>query len=117
MNTAPDNEQQGGITEAYLMDYLEGNLSMEAQHRLEVMMDRDPFLRDAVDGLSGMKDKSRITAIALQLNAQLKQQTGRRKRNRRMSLTHPRLLAWVAVLMIILFIFLAWWFFRIAFPG
>jgi ferric-dicitrate binding protein FerR (iron transport regulator) len=117
MNTAPKRErQQDGISENYLMDYLEGNLSTEAQHRLEDLMDQDPFLRDAVEGLSEMTDKSRITAIALQLNTQLKNQT-RSRRNRRIPFIHQKLLIWVAALIIVLFIFLAWWFFRIAFPG
>lgn len=112
MSTRHRSILREGIDDRYLVNYLEGRLHVEEQRRLEALMDQDPFLKDAIDGLAEMPDKSQIMAVALQLNAQLKKQT-QRKKGRAAVFTHQRLLIWVSVLMVILFVFLAWWLLRV----
>ncbi len=68
------------IDEQMLMDYLEGKLSPEEKHRVELMMAESGFIDDAVDGLSGMKDKQKIATILHELNGQLHSKTAKNRK-------------------------------------
>lgn len=74
------NDPSDHIDEQMLMDYLEGRLTPEEKHRVEIMMAESGFIDDAVDGLSGMKDKQKIATILHELNAQLQNKTSKRKK-------------------------------------
>lgn len=102
----PDND--------YLMAYLKGDLSPEKQHRLEDEMENNPFLRDALDGLSEMTDEQSLRDSVFLLQRNLKAHVRSRKQ-RQISYLRPKLLwFWVAILMIILFVFIVWWYMEIS---
>lgn len=96
------------IDEAQLLAYIEGSLSPEEQFRLETLLEQDPFLNDAVEGLAEVKDKAQLKAITQQLNAQLRKQirSRRNQRRRRPQTTHHW--GWIFVLAVLLLIILSW---------
>ena len=69
------NQASDPIDEQMLMDYLEGRLSPEEKHRVELIMSESGFVDDAMEGLAAMKDKQKIAAILHELNSQLHQKT------------------------------------------
>jgi len=96
------------IDEQHILQYLEGTLRPDEQHRLEAVMDQDPFLRDAVEGLSGMPDKQRVYQIVLQINKHLRKHSAI-KRKRMLPFIEQKLLLWASVLILFLLVLLAWW--------
>ncbi|HLO82396.1 MAG TPA: hypothetical protein VK166_15635 [Chitinophagaceae bacterium] len=74
------NDPSDHIDEQMLMDYLEGKLSPDEKHRVELMMAESGFIDDAVDGLSGMKDKQKIATILHELNSQLHSKTAKKRK-------------------------------------
>jgi len=99
------------ITEQYLMLYLEGKMSPEEQHHFEYLMEQDPFLRDAAEGLSALSKKE-VTNIVMQLNAGLRKQTRPGKRRVRFFFSQ-KLLIWLAVWVVLLLVLMAWWYIQI----
>ncbi|WP_157976899.1 hypothetical protein [Taibaiella helva] len=100
------------IDEAQLLAYIEGSLTPEEQFRLETLLDQDPFLSDAIDGLSAIEDKAQLRMIAGQINAQLRRQIQSRRKHRR---RRPRLdnhWGWIFVLVLLLLVLLSWWVIR-----
>lgn len=96
------------IDEDRLMAYLEGNMPPEEQHELEEILEADPFLNDAVEGLLEIKDKEQLKDIAAQINVQLRKQIQNRRKSRR---SRPKLTdhwGWVFVLIMLLLILISW---------
>lgn len=101
------------IDENQLLAYIEGRLSSEDQHALEEVLEADPFLNDAVEGLAEMKDKEHLKQITTQINLQLRKQIKSRKKQRR---PRPRLTehwGWLYVLIVLILILMAWWVIRL----
>ncbi len=99
----------GEISEDRLLAYIEGILPPDEQHQLEELLEADPFLNDAVDGLSAVKDKEQLKLITDQINHHLKRQIQNRRKHRR---TRPKLTdhwGWLFVLIILLLILVSWW--------
>lgn len=95
------------IDETSLLRYLDGTMPPDQQHMLEELMDADPFLSDAVDGLSEVRDKEQLRIITAQLNNQLKKLTEkRRERRKRNKLTDHW--GWIFVLIVLLLVVLGW---------
>jgi hypothetical protein len=65
-----------------LIRYLEGKMLPDEKRRFESLMEGDPFLSDAVEGLSAM-DKKVIPGIVFQLNTALGKQVKQRRRRSR----------------------------------
>ena len=71
------------------MDYLDGKLSPEEQHRLEDEIAQSEFLREALEGLrppenvSAREHTAGIDAVVHQLNLQLRQQLAQKKTQRK----------------------------------
>jgi anti-sigma factor RsiW len=96
------------IDESRLLAYLEGRLSSEEQHVLEEVLESDPFLNDAVEGLTEIKDKEYLQQIAAQINQQLRKQIKNRKQHRR---SRPKLTehwGWLYVCIVLGLVLLAW---------
>jgi hypothetical protein len=66
------------IEQDKLLDYLNKNLSATEAHDIERQMADDPFVNDAVEGLSEIK-KTNITAYTEQLNYNLQKQIQKKK--------------------------------------
>lgn len=97
------------IDENRLLDYIEGRLSSEEQHVLEEVLEADPFLNDAVEGLTQMKDKEQLKQIAAQINLQLRKQIKARKQHRKSRTKLTEHWGWLYVLIVLILSGLAWW--------
>ncbi len=62
-----------------LMDYLSDKLSKEEKHEFEGNMAGSEMLNDIVEGLEKFKNKKDVSALAEQLNANLKKQLNKKK--------------------------------------
>lgn len=62
-----------------LMDYLSDKLSKEEKHEFEGNMAGSEMLNDVVEGLEKFKNKKDVSALAEQLNANLKKQLNKKK--------------------------------------
>ncbi len=62
-----------------LMDYLSDKLSAEEKHNLEKAMIDSDMINDAVEGLNSFKNKKDVSALAEQLNVNLKKQLEKKK--------------------------------------
>jgi hypothetical protein len=59
------------LNDEQLMNYLEGNLSDEERHAIELQMLEDDFTNDAVEGLENITNKAQLPTYVEQLNRQL----------------------------------------------
>lgn len=96
------------IDESSLLGYLDGTMPPDQQHMLEELMDADPFLSDAVEGLANVRDKEQLKIITAQLNKQLKKLTEKRRERRK----HNKITdhwGWIFVVIVLLLVILGWW--------
>lgn len=103
-----NHNSSGLIDEDRLLAYLEGNMPATEQHALEEILDTDPFLSDAVDGLAEIRDKQQIRDIAAQINVHLKRQILKRRKQRRSRSKLTDHWGWIFVLVILLIILISW---------
>ena len=104
------NDDAGStIDENRLLAYLEGRLSSEEQHVLEEVLESDPFLNDAVEGLAEIKDKEQLKQIAAQINQQLRKQIRNRKQQRKSRSKLTEHWGWLYVLIVLGLVLMAWW--------
>jgi hypothetical protein len=85
LNQKKNIENKGFATkmdEHTLLQYLEGNMPAEEQYALEQTLDSDPFLNDALDGLSEIKKPEQLTSITVQINARLRHNIKKRQAQR-----------------------------------
>jgi malate synthase len=71
------------VDQETLLLYLQGKLSAEKQHELEMQLLDNDFAADAVEGLQQVDDKQNIDFIVEQLNRDLKKKTARKKATRK----------------------------------
>jgi hypothetical protein len=101
-NLNPDIDQET------LLLYLQGQLSPEKQHELEIKLIDNEFTADALEGLEKFRDKKRLAHLVEQLNNDLKKRTQRKK-----SLRHKRELKsdpvlWIALVIILILIVISY---------
>lgn len=101
------NDSFEQIDEKMLMDYLEGRLSPEEKRRVELMMSESGFIDDAVDGLSGMKDKQKIATILQELNSQLHRKTAKKPRKFNVLIPDQQTLTIAAIVTVLLLVIIA----------
>ncbi len=71
------------IEQEKLLEYLNRKLSEEEQHKLEMQMNDDEFVSDAMDGLQELKNTGGVAHTVAQLNDGLKKQLESAKKKRR----------------------------------
>ncbi|WP_153799406.1 hypothetical protein [Foetidibacter luteolus] len=71
-----DNE---GLSNEQLMNYLKGNLSAEELHELELQMADSAFVNDAVEGLQAFSKDKKLEEYVAQLNGNLQEQLNNRR--------------------------------------
>ena len=103
-----NRNNSGLIDEDRLLAYLEGRMPAQEQHALEEILEADPFLNDAVEGLAEIKDKEQLRDIAAQINAQLKRQIKNRRKQRRSRTKLSDHWGGIFVLVLLLLILLSW---------
>ena len=80
LNILPDNNN--GIDDRKLMDYLEGKLSGEEKHEVEKWMADNDMASDAIEGLENIKEKKNLPLYIEQLNKNLQDQLEKKKQHR-----------------------------------
>lgn len=104
-----ENHSDSVIDEEHLLAYLDGSMPPEEQHRIEEILEADPFLNDAVEGLAEIKDKQQLRIITAQINAQLSRQIQNRRKQRRSRTRATDRWSWIFVLILLLLILVSWW--------
>jgi hypothetical protein len=67
------------IEQEKLLDYLNKQLPTADAHDIEKQMAEDPFMNDAVEGLSNFNDKKNVAAYVEQLNYDLQKKLQKKK--------------------------------------
>lgn len=80
LNILPDNND--GMDDRKLIDYLEGKLSGEEKHQVEKWLADHDMAGDALEGLENMKEKKNLQQYVDQLNKNLQVQLQKKKRHR-----------------------------------
>jgi hypothetical protein len=106
------NDPSADLDENMLMDYLEGKLNTSDKHRVEKIMSESGFVNDAVEGLSGMKDKQKIATILQQLNAQLHTKTAKKKKRYNQLIPDQQTLTIASIVTILLLVVIAFVIFK-----
>lgn len=106
------NDPSADLNEKLLMDYLEGKLDADENHRVEKLMAESGFVNDAVEGLSGMKDKQRIATILQQLNAQLHTKTSKKRKKYNQLIPDQQTLTIASIVTILLLVVIAFVIFK-----
>ncbi len=70
------------VDQETLLKYLQGQLSADEQHEVEKSLLDDPFEADALEGLSAIENKQKISSVVAQLNRDLKKKTSQRKKGK-----------------------------------
>lgn len=100
------------------LDYLDGKLSAEEQHKLEEEIAQSEFLRDALEGLrpkdnaAEPTDTVNLDAIVRQLNQQLRQQLTLKKTRRKRKARFKDNPAEIAVILIIALCLIGYFLYR-----
>jgi hypothetical protein len=102
INDPPDH-----IDEQMLMDYLEGRLTPEERHKVEIMMAESGFIDDALEGLSGMKDKQKIAIILQDLNSQLHHRTTKKRKKFNLLIPDQQTLTIASIVTILILVVMA----------
>jgi hypothetical protein len=94
------------IDQETLLLYLQGKLSPEKQHEVEMQITDSEFESDAFEGLQKMKDQQRIKSIVHQLNYDLKKKTAKKKayREKLRIKEEPWLLLSIVILLLLIVI-------------
>ena len=90
------------IEQEKLLEYLNRTLTSEEQHKLESQLNDDPFVSDAMDGLSAMKAPDKISLMVYQLNKDLKQQLEKKKKRKNRFITETPWLYYTAIILLII---------------
>ena len=95
------------IDNQLLMDYISGSLSHSDQHAVEEWLQENEFAAEALEGLQQFGNKEQLQEYVVQLNKELKSflQEKRQRRDKRKLRDNP--LTYIAVLVILCLIVLA----------
>jgi Putative zinc-finger len=94
----------GCPTQQQLLDYVQGKLTAEEQHEVEMHLSDCELCSDALEGLSAIKDKEKIPGWIIEMKWDLLKKLRKRYRNRRTSNNYIYL---TVIILSILFLLLA----------
>jgi anti-sigma factor RsiW len=95
-------QEHDDLSEQQLLDYLNGKLSAEERHAVEIRLADDELMRDAEEGLQQVKEKQNLDAVTAQLNARLAEQLKKRRKKLRKSLPNQSLLITTTFIILVL---------------
>jgi anti-sigma factor RsiW len=103
------------ISEQQLLAYLQGKLAPKEQYAIELLLQEDEFLNDAVEGLQHVQDPQSIEQMTVQLNLLLRRQIRERNSSRRLKRrTKPDRQLWLYIMIVLIFVVVAYAVYRIA---
>lgn len=89
------------IDQELLLQYLQGKLSAAQQHEVEKQMMKDDFDADALEGLSGLKDRKKLQFMVEQLNQELRKKTNKKNKKKLRELNIP---PWIIISLVIILV-------------
>lgn len=89
------------VEQEKLLEYLNRTLSTEEQHALEARLNDDPFMSDAMDGLSEMKSPDKISLMVYQLNKDLEKKLDHKKKRKKRSITETPWLYYTVIILLL----------------
>jgi type IV secretory pathway component VirB8 len=96
------------IDQETLLLYLQGKLTAEKQHELEMKIIENDFEGDAMEGLYQLKDKQKIALIIEQLNSELQKKTTIKKKRRNKLRLKEEPWLWLTIIIILLLIVISY---------
>jgi len=96
------------VDQETLLLYLQGKLSPEKQHELELQMLDNEFNDDALEGLESFRDKKKLAYLVEQLNNDLKKKTEKKKSFRKKLELKTDPTIWVAIAIILILIVISY---------
>jgi anti-sigma factor RsiW len=97
-------KEEGTVSEQQLLDYINGKLSAEQQHEIEMRLAEHEMLSDAEEGLAMVKDKHEIDSVTAHLNASLTEQLKKRRKRKRRELPQQGLLIATTFIILVLIV-------------
>lgn len=97
-------KEHGTVSEQQLLDYLNGTLSAEEQHEIEMRLAEHELLMDAEEGLALVENKNELNAVTAQLNATLTEQLKKRRKRKRRALPNQGLLIATTFIILVLIV-------------
>ncbi|KYP13386.1 hypothetical protein [Flavihumibacter sp. CACIAM 22H1] len=96
------------IDNQLLMDYISGKLSHADRHTVEEWLQENEFEADALEGLEAFGNKDELQRYVVQLNKELKNYLQSKKQRREKKRIRENPWTFLAVLLILLFLVLAY---------
>lgn len=90
------------IEQEKLLEYLNRQLSAEEEHAVEAGLHDDPFLSDAMDGLSAINKDRNISQLVTQLNKDLASKLAKKKDRRKRTFSQAPWIYYAVILILIL---------------
>lgn len=97
-------QEHDDLSEQQLLDYLNGKLSAEERHAVEMQLAEDDLMRDAEEGLQEVKEKQNLDTVTAQLNARLAEQLKKRRKKVRKELPNQSLLIITTFIILVLMV-------------
>jgi anti-sigma factor RsiW len=97
-------QEHDDLSEQQLLDYLNGKLSAEERHAVEMRLAEDDLMRDAEEGLQEVKEKQNLDTVTAQLNARLAEQLKKRRKKVRKELPNQSLLIITTFIILVLMV-------------
>lgn len=101
-NLNPDIDQET------LLLYLQGKLSAEKQHEVEMQMLEADFEADAMEGLQNLPNTQNVSFLVEQLNRDLRKKTAQKKSRREKLRLKSDPWIWISILIILLLIVISY---------
>jgi anti-sigma factor RsiW len=101
-----DQPNKKGLTEAQMQAYLEGTLSPDEQHEVEVFLSEEGMEADALEGLKQLDPEETKIAVS-SLNNNLRKQVLGRRAKRKKLITENKW-AWIAIVTVLVLVVLAY---------
>lgn len=97
-------KDHGTVSQQQLLDYLNGTLSAEERHEIEMRLAEHELLMDAEEGLALVENKNELNAVTAQLNATLTEQLKKRRKRKRRALPNQGLLIATTFIILVLIV-------------
>lgn len=96
------------IEQEKLLQYINQHMSDSDQHTFEKQMNDDEFMNDAIEGLQSLENKSNISGIVQQMNADLKKQLDKKKSRKQKRKLNEQPWTYYSIVLLLLLILIAY---------
>lgn len=97
-----------GVDQETMMRYLQGELSAEEQHEVEMQLLHSDFEADAMEGLQQINNEGKLQSMLYQLQSDLKKKTAKKAAFREKLRIKEQPLLWITILLFLLLIVLSY---------